>query len=103
MAVDKMMKPWSTGWEPMPHPLPRVTKCPTCGSVPLWRHMLRCYWIICTTCGMETASFRSPEDAAATWNLGSQEKDRVAGNEEVTQENIESIVEEAAKYGHGTR
>ena len=100
---DINLKPWSTGWEPMPRPLPRVSRCPACRSVPLWRHMLRCYWLICTNCGLSTAAFRLPQDAAAAWNLSSRETDRVVGSEEITLDNMDEIIGEAIQHGCGSR
>ena len=93
MGDTSCIKPWSTGWEPMPRPLPPVRRCPACKSVPLWRHMLRCYWLICTKCGLETAPHRSPKDAASAWNIGSKETDRVQGELEITEQNIEDIID----------
>ena len=97
MSGIAYLKPWSTGWEPMPRPLPRVRRCPACKSVPLWRHMLRCYWLVCTTCGLETAPHRSPDDAASAWNIGSLETDRVQGEQEITHESIEEIIDNAMR------
>lgn len=79
----------------MPKQKPKVRRCPTCKSVPLWRHMLRCYWIVCTTCGLETAAFRSMEDAAAAWNIGSEQTDRVDGDQTITSESIDEMVTQA--------
>ena len=92
------MRPWYTGWEPMTQKRPRLRKCPACKSTPYWRHMLRCYWIVCKNCGLETAAFRSPADAAAAWNIGSEETDRVDGLREIVHETMDDIIEEAMRY-----
>lgn len=96
MADESLfLKPWSTGWEPMPANRPRVRRCPACKSVPLWRHMLRCYWLVCTTCGLSTAAFRDMADAAAAWNIGSEETDLVDGDRTLTMDSIDEYVDKA--------
>lgn len=85
---------WSTIWEPMPESKPKVRRCPTCKSVPLWRHNLNCYWLVCTKCGLETAASQSMEDVATVWNIGSEENERVAGTLEITKQSIDEIVDE---------
>lgn len=72
-AID----PWTVGWEPAPDLKPKVRLCPACHGVPIWRHMLRCYWIICQQCGLSTPPTSNIELAAATWNAGSSESERV--------------------------
>ena len=88
------LAPWATGWEPMPDKKPRVRKCPACKSTPLWRHMLRCYWIVCTTCGLSTAAFKTMEGAAGAWNIGSEETDRVQGELEITEATMDEIIDQ---------
>ena len=86
------LAPWSTGWEPMPSRAPKLRTCPVCHSVPLWRHMLRCYWVVCTTCGLSTSAFKVIDEAAAVWNIGSDDEDRVDGMLEITEQNLDEIV-----------
>lgn len=94
-AKARELAPWSTGWEPMPENKPKVRRCPACKSVPLWRHNLRCYWLVCTTCGLETASFKTMRDAAGAWNIGSEETDRVSGALEITEQSLDEIIDQA--------
>lgn len=96
---DRYLYPFSTAWEPMPDKLPKIRRCPVCKSAPLWRHMLREYWLVCTHCGLETAPARSPQDVAFVWNKGSGHHDLVDGDLEITEKNMDAIVEEVIRRG----
>ena len=97
------LRPNAIEWEPMPQKLPRVRKCPTCKSAPLWRHNLQCYWLVCTKCGLETAAARSPSDVAYVWNQGGGHHDLVDGLREITMQNMDEIIEEATRWGNGSK
>lgn len=90
---------WAIGWEPMPEKRPRLGKCPTCKTVPLWRHSLTCYWIVCPKCGLETAAFTDVKDAAYIWNLSCAAQEKVNGRtktayEQSDMELVEQIMED---------
>ena len=100
MALRDAFTPFDTAWEPMPQQRPPVRRCPACRSVPIWRHNVRCYWLVCTNCGLNTAAFRKMEDAAAAWNIGSEATERVAALRELTEKTMDELVEAALEDGY---
>jgi len=81
MALNTQpMMPWATGWNELPDKLPGVRRCPVCGSIPVWRHNMNCYWLFCCRCGLETPAFRDPREVSLMWNKGSEERETGATN-----------------------
>ena len=99
MANTTLFEPFAVGWEPMPSPRPRVRRCPACRSVPIWRHNLNCYWIVCETCGLSGAAFKNVNDAVAAWNIGSEESDRVQALRESTVLSDDDLVDAVMQRG----
>lgn len=82
----EVIKPWEVGWVPMPKDTPPVRQCPICKSMPVWRHALRSFWLICPKCGMSTAAFNDVGTVAAVWNQGTKLTDRVTAATELASE-----------------
>ena len=99
MRRAEHLKPLDPRWEPMPANRPKVRRCPACKTIPVWRHNLRCYWLVCTNCGLNTAAFRSMEDAADAWNVGSEANERVAALRELSEQTEDELVEAALTSG----